>query len=182
MNSNLTKTERPRNRWVENILYVTTILWLFCFFVWIAVPQAMKNEKRSRTAHAVSHADKSCQEISQWISDKVDSPDSRFDRIEYQIQFPNEADWMENGEPYYRFEFFVDGTYGSSIHDPVVVATPRTGPDSKEVFADVVQSGGIGMASGWDLSNCKTTFEVVSKHYDPVESKDILMAIVGSFH
>ncbi|MBI3611453.1 MAG: hypothetical protein HY204_12240 [Nitrospirae bacterium] len=175
--------------WLPDVIRATTPparsrapLWvsglvLFIMFMYVssAVPPYIKYKKRSRTADASTHAQMICKTVASWISAQGKTEGSpSFPPDPYQVghdgkpfreRHPSESGWMVDGDRYYRYSIFNDGSFGSGPQNPVVVAESKEGPDDSRVYGAIVQTGGKGRKSGQDLSGCKSNVEDVSSSY-----------------
>jgi Tfp pilus assembly major pilin PilA len=151
------------------VIQIVGIIGIFGILTAIAIPQNVKYIKRSRTSNSVDHARMICTAVTDWIAAANKSDASRPSRFDpdaigedgkkFKERFPSEADWMANGDSYYRFEIVAAGP---GPKDSVVVASAKS---DSQIYASKIQAGGTSSASGWDLSGCKVNVEEVSGKY-----------------
>ena len=95
------------------------------------------------------------------------------DGLSFEQHFPSEGAWAKaasikdsGADSYYKYTIdMAGGVLGGSPGQPAVLAEGWGGPADGVVYATQVQAGGIGMASNYNLSGCRSGVETVSTSY-----------------
>ena len=161
------------------------ILFAIILYSAIFIPNYYEYSRRVRTTDAMDHTRMICNAVTDWINapnmadgDLIKYPPVPVtmpgrDGHSFLEQFPAQAGWLSaadktspGADPYYSFTIDISsGKLEASYPSPVVLGTAWSGQDGDDIYGGILQSGGIGVESGDDLSGCKSNVERVSARY-----------------